>query len=76
MLRANELKTQKTLEESQWNRKISAYDTMSPTYLILLKKLSSCGAAMLVYAYAKHAFMQYPVITSDHLMYVKNVCPR
>lgn len=49
---------------------------MSPTDLILLKKLSSCGAAMLVHACAKHAFMQYPVITSDYLTYMKNVCPQ
>lgn len=69
----NELKTDKTSEESQRKRKSRAYNTRFLAYVTLLSKNSSCGAAVLVRAYAKHAFMQYPLITSDYLMHLKNV---
>ena len=45
---ANELKTHKTSEESQRNRKSPVYNILSLTYITRLKKSSSCGDVMFV----------------------------
>lgn len=45
---ANELKTHRTSEESQRNRKSPVYHILSLTYITRLKISSSCGDAVFV----------------------------